>query len=104
MKAILLIFTLFLGVSACAPKPAPAPAYDPALDVTPGLNDKEPDTCHARNFGYYIGKPLAELQIALAGQPLMVLAPGALGSQEYNSARINAYVDAAGMVYHLSCG
>lgn len=106
MKAILLIFTLFLGLSACAPEPEPAPlpAYDPTIDVTPGLNDREPDTCHAGNFGFYVGRPVAELQAAVVDKPLAVIVPGALGSQEYNSARINAYVDGAGTVYRLSCG
>lgn len=104
MKAILLFFSLFLGLSACAPEPEPMPVYDPNIDVTPGLNDKEPDTCHAGKFSYYVGKPVAALQVAVADKPLVVLAPGALGSQEYNSGRINAFVDATGLVYRLSCG
>jgi hypothetical protein len=104
MQAIVPIFILFLGLSACAPEPKPVPLFDPAVDVTPGLNDKEPDICHARNFSYYIGKPVAELRTAVSGRPLMVLAPGALGSQEYDAARINAYVDGSGLVYRLSCG
>ena len=104
MKAILLIIPLFLGLSACAPDPEPVPVYDPKIDVTPGLNDKEPDTCHAALFSYYIGKPVAEVQAAVADKPLMVIAPGSLGSQEYNSARINAFVDDKGLVYRLSCG
>ena len=104
MKAIFPIFPLLFGLMACAPEPEPVPVYDPSIDVTPGLNDKEPDTCHAANFSYYVGKPVAELQTAVADKPLMILAPGALGSQEYNSGRINAFVDAAGLVYRLSCG
>lgn len=104
MKAILPFITLFLGISACAPEPEPLPVYDPKVDVTPGLNDKEPDTCHAGLFSYYIGKPVTEVQAAVAGKPLMVIAPGSLGSQEYDSARINAFVDDKGLVYRLSCG
>lgn len=106
MKATLPIITLALGLSACAskPEPVPVPVYDPKVDVTPGLNDKEPDTCHAGLFTYYIGKPVTEVQAAVAGKPLMVIAPGSLGSQEYDSARINAFVDDKGLVYRLSCG
>lgn len=104
MKAILPIFTLFLALAACAPEPEPVPVYDPSIDVTPGLNDKEPDTCHAANFSYYVGKPVTELQVAVAGKPLRIMAPGALGSQEYDSGRINAFVDETGLVYRLSCG
>ena len=47
---------------------------------------------------------MAELQAAVADKPLAILAPGSLGSQEYNSGRINAFVDDAGLVYRLSCG
>ena len=104
MKAIFPIFTLFLGLAACAPEPEPVPLYDPNVDLTPGLNDKEPDTCHAGNFASYIGKPVTELQAAAADKPLVVLAPGALGSQEYDAARINAFVDQTGTLYRLSCG
>ena len=104
MKAVLPIFALFLGLSACAPAPAPAPVFDPSVDVTPGLNDKEPDTCHAARYRFFVGKPPAELQAVLDGKPMVVMGPGSLGSQEYSSARINAFVDEAGMIYRLSCG
>jgi hypothetical protein len=104
MKAFSLISVVLAGLAACAPEPEPVPLYDPTIDVTPGLNDKEPDICHAANFSYYVGKPVAELQTAVADKPLLVLAPGSLGSQEYNSARINAFVDETGNVYRLSCG
>lgn len=104
MKAFALFTTLLLGLSACAPKPEPVPVHDPNIDVTPGLNDKEPDTCRAGLFGFYIGRPVAEIQAAVADKPLMVLAPGALGTQDYNAARINAFVDDKGLVSRLSCG
>ncbi len=104
MKPFLMISAAVLALSACAPEPEPAPVFDPNIDVTPGLNDKEPDTCHASNFSYYVGKPIAELQAAVAGKDLMVMAPGSLGSQEYSSGRIDAFVDEAGLVYRLSCG
>lgn len=104
MKPFLMISAIVLALSACAPAPAPVPVYDPSIDVTPGLNDKEPDTCRAGNFTYYVGRPIAELQTAVAGKELLVMAPGSLGSQEYNAGRINAFVDEAGLVYRLSCG
>lgn len=104
MQSIVPIFAVFLALSACVAPPEPMPAYDPAVDVTPGLNDKEPDLCRARNFTYYIGKPVAELHAAVADKPLLILSPGTLGSQDYDSARINAHVDQAGRVYRLSCG
>ena len=104
MKAFLPIIAALVSLSACAPEPEPTPAYDPTVDVTPGLNDKEPDTCHAANFSYYIGKPASELQAAVADKPLVLRAPGALGSQEYDSSRIDAYIDEKGLVYRLTCG
>lgn len=104
MKAIVPIFILLAGLSACAPEPEHVPLFDPNVDVTPGLNDKEPDTCHAANFTAFIGRPVTDLQAAAMDKEIVVMAPGALGSQEYDSARINAYVDPAGVIYRLSCG
>jgi hypothetical protein len=104
MKAFPLFSALFIGLAACAPAPEPAPVFDPNVDVTPGLNDKEPDTCRAGLFTFYVGRPVAEIQAAVADKPLMVIAPGSLGTQDYNAARINAFVDDKGLVYRLSCG
>lgn len=104
MKPIAATIIVFLGLCACAPEPEPVPVLDPAIDRTPGLNDKEPDTCHAGNFLFYVGRPVSELQVAVSGRPLRVIAPGALGTQEYSADRIDAFVDDKGLVYRLSCG
>lgn len=109
MKPFALMSALILGLAACAPAPEPEPVFDPNVDVTPGLNDKEPDTCHAVNFAFYVGKPVADLKLAVAHRAqqvgsFQILAPGALGTQEYDSGRINAHIDAAGTVTRLSCG
>jgi hypothetical protein len=104
MQRFLLFSTLILALSACTPPPEPIQAYDPTIDVTPGLNDKEPDLCNSDLFSFYIGRPVAEIRAAVAGKPLLILGPGTLGSQEYNASRINAFVDDKGKVYRLSCG
>lgn len=107
MKAILPIFILVLGLSACAPEPEPEPLplpVDPTIDVTPGLNDREPDTCKAASFGHLIGQPVASLQAAAVGKEIRMIAPGAIITQEYNAFRINAHLDGNGNIFRLTCG
>jgi hypothetical protein len=104
MKASVSIFALVLVFGACAPEPEPLPPFDPNADVTPGLNDKEPDTCHAANHAYLLGQPVAALSSAGITKEVRVIAPGALGTQEYNSQRINVTLDDAGTILRLSCG
>jgi hypothetical protein len=104
MKAFLSLAVLMLALVACAPKPEPVPVRDPNVDVTPGLNEREPDTCHAALYRWFVGKPVAEFQAAASGKNLTVITPISLGSQEYDSSRINAFTDNAGLVTRLSCG
>lgn len=104
MRAFFSLATLMLVLAACAPKPEPMPVRDPNVDVTPGLNEREPDTCHAALYRWFVGKPVAEFQAAAVGKTLAVITPTSLGSQEYDSTRINAYTDTAGLVTRLSCG
>lgn len=104
MKAILPILALSFGLFACAPEPEPAPVPDPNVDVTPGLNDREPDTCKAASYAHLIGQPIASLQAAAAGKAVRIIAPGAIVTQEYDAFRIDAHLDDAGNILRLTCG
>lgn len=105
MKAILPIFALFLGLSACAPKPEPLPVpVDPNVDLTPGWNDKEPDTCKASQYQYLVGQPATALGTAGITRAYRVIPPGALVSQEYDSQRIDVQTDNEGIILRLTCG
>lgn len=104
MKAFARFSALLLCLAACATEPESVPVYGPGADITPGLNDKEPDTCKVALFSPYIGRPVTEIQAAVGSNPLLVVLPGSLGTQDYDAARINAFVDDNGLVYRLSCG
>lgn len=97
---------LVMGLMGCvaAPKPAPLPVVDPMVDLTPGWNEAEPDTCGATPFLHLVGGPVD--RVHMAGMPgiYRVVAPGAIVSQEYNAHRIDIQVDAKGTVTRLTCG
>ena len=107
MKLFVAILALLLA--ACSPREAPRPApvmpATPPVDVTPGFNEKEPDTCKAAGLQGLIGQPSGMLRtVALAG-PLRVVGPNEVVDQEeYRSTRVDAYVDGAGVIARLSCG
>ena len=112
MKPIpaLFLLGLALGPAGCAPSaeapPAVAPAQrPPSAEVTPGLNEKEPDTCKAAGLYEVIGQPSGMLRTTPAPGPVRVIAPDTVYDQEeYRSDRINVFVDGAGVIRYLSCG
>lgn len=98
-------FVCVLALAACAREPEPEPLpVDPNIDLTPGWNDKEPDTCHAADFQYLVGQPSTALDMAGITRAYRVIVPGALVSQEYDSQRIDVQVDEAGTITRLTCG
>lgn len=110
MISSLRLFPVLALMAACAPQPEPLPAHPPPIgppvDVTPGLNEKEPDTCKAAPLMVHLGQPVGALQAAVAatGQKLRVIGPGDIVSQEYDSFRVDALVDGAGLVTRITCG
>ncbi len=102
---------LCLVAAACAAPPepepvqTPAPVFDPSVDVTPGFNDREPDTCKASGLQGYVGQPVSVVQsLALPG-PVRVIAPGEMYDQEeYHSNRVDVRTDGAGTITSISCG
>ncbi len=114
-KSSALLVALFLA--ACAPEPEPAqavmpqmpPGIDPVtgmpVDLTPGLNEREPDTCHAADHQFLMGQTEAEVRAAGITRPTRMVIPGGIVSQEeYNSFRINFYTDATGRIVRIACG
>lgn len=109
MKPIPALFplALCLGLAGCTPPPPEvAPAQRPSsADATPGLNEKEPDTCKAAGMQAMIGQPSGMLRTVAAPGPVRVIAPDTVYDQgEYRSDRINVFVDGAGVIRYLSCG
>ena len=115
MKLSSLLFVLPLVLAACgAPEPVVAPqslppGIDPVtgqpIDLTPGLNEREPDTCHAADHQYLMGQTEVEVRAAGITRPTRMVIPGGIVSQEeYNSFRINFYTDATGRIVRIACG
>ncbi len=106
--------SVVLMMAACAPKPAPqpvvqtVPGLDPVtgqpFDLTPGLNDLEPDVCKGQVYSGLIGQPAAAVASAGIVKPVRVIPLGSLITEEYSSARINFYLDGAGNIAKISCG
>mgnify|MGYP006199418061 FL=1 len=115
-KSTALLLTLFMAACAPAPEPAPMPVQpvvppgiDPVtgqpIDLTPGLNDREPDTCHAADVQYLLGQTEAAVSAAGLTRPTRMVVPGGIFSQEeYNSFRVNFCTDSTGRIVRISCG
>jgi hypothetical protein len=109
---------LTITLTACAPAPRYSPEPEPPrpiagvdpvsgvlVDVTPGLNEREPDTCKAFQHTALLGQPASVVQAAQIGKPKRIVAPGSIISQEeYDSFRVNFYLDQTGKVIRINCG
>jgi hypothetical protein len=114
-SSLLLVLPLLM-LAACGPTPAPEappvvvpPGIDPVtgqpVDLTPGLNDREPDTCHAADYQYLMGQSETAVTAAGITRPTRLVPMGGIVSQEeYNSFRINFHLDAAGTIVLINCG
>lgn len=92
------------GVAACVQDRAPEPALPPG-DVTPGFNEREPDTCKAAGLQGLLGQPSAGLQAMPMPGPVRIIAPGdVVDQEEYRSSRIDVKVDSTGIITQVSCG
>lgn len=107
-SCILLALMLMGCTPPTKPLPPTVPGLDPVtgqpVDVTPGLNDLEPDVCNGTAYNRLIGQPAAAVATAGIAAPTRVIPLGALITEEYSSARINFYLDGAGNIAKISCG
>ena len=108
------LFALALMLAGCAPiperEPLPptVPGIDPVtgqpFDLTPGLNDLEPEVCKGQIYSGLIGQPGAAVATAGITQPTRVIPLSSLVTEEYSSQRIDFYLDGAGNIAKISCG
>lgn len=99
-------------LSACTPAPEPLPPTVPGIDpitgqpvdLTPGLNDLEPDVCKSAPYMRLIGQPAAAVAGAGITAPTRIVPLGGLITEDYSSSRINFYLDGAGKIAKISCG
>ena len=96
-----------LLLAACGPAPVARPGAGdsaPFVDVTPGLTEVEPNTCHLDDFAQYQGQPAAVVAAAGITRAYRVIVPGGIISQEYSAARVNFWLNAKGEVEQIGCG
>jgi hypothetical protein len=96
-----------IGMAACVADPPAEPAAlpGPAADLTPGFNEREPDTCKAAGLQHLLGQPSATLQTLPMPGPVRIIAPGdVVDQEEYRSTRIDVKVDSTGIITQISCG
>lgn len=115
-KTSALVMALFLAACGPSPEPELAPVnpvlptgLDPMtgqpIDTTPGLNDREPDTCHAADYQNLLGQTENEVRASGITRPVRMVTMTTIVDQEmYDSFRINFHTDATGRIVRISCG
>lgn len=101
--------TLLALLSACGPAPVPDVVppegdFTDLIDVTPGLNDIEPDHCGAAAFDVYLSQPVAVLQGVPISRDYRVIPFDGIVTQEYNAYRINFRLNGRGDIAKVDCG
>lgn len=105
-----LVLAAVASMTACAPAPAPQPvaAIDP-VPIAPiagvsGLESREPDACHAKDYIAALGQPGAVISGLGVTREFRVVEYRGIEPQEYNPLRIVFRLDAAGNIYNIDCG
>lgn len=107
MRMPVLVIGLVLTGCAAPPPPAPVPQVVPPgpVDVTPGLTEREPDTCGAGGLAQLVGQPSGMVRTVPMPGPYRIITPGQVVDQnEYRSDRVDIHTDAEGMILRISCG
>lgn len=92
-----LVLGLMLATAGCVPA-GPVPD-DPAIPFDPG-----PDDCGASGLQGLLGQPEAVLQTLRFGQPVRIIRPGMMVTQDYMPTRLNIHIDAMGQIDRIVCG
>lgn len=89
--------------------PAPAlrgdgstPTNKPPVQVAPPV--AQTDQCGASKLMYLRGKPLSTLNSMQFTQPLRIILPGQMVTQDFNPDRLNIMINAQNMIENLRCG
>ncbi len=98
-------------LAACAPVPAPAPVEPmPVVEpVTPvsgvaGLEERQPDACHAGNYVRALGQPATVIPTLGITRSYRVVEFRGIEPQEYDPLRIVFRLDQAGTITNIDCG
>lgn len=100
-------------MAGCAPAPAPVPAPVPVAvaPVSPlptegiaGLEERQPDLCHAKDYVGALGQPGSVIPTLGVSREFRVVEFRGIEPQEYNPLRIVFRLDASGNIYNIDCG
>lgn len=108
----LLVLAALAPLAACMPAAAPAPEPVLAVDPVPvspvagisGLQSREPDACHAKDYISALGQPGSIIPGLGVTREYRVVEYRGIEPQEYNSLRIVFRLDAAGNIQNIDCG
>ena len=101
------------AVAGCAPAPAPMPAPVPAMaqpappppaEGIAGLQEREPDLCHAGDYTASLGQPGSVIPSLGITRDYRVVEYRGIEPQEYDPLRIVFRLDASGNIYNIDCG
>lgn len=123
MTKALIALLAILPLAACmAPQPyqhvAPVPSMQPIPAVQPiasvpnvtpvagisGLQSREPDACHAKDYSHAIGQSGSLIPTLGVTREYTVVEYRGIESQEYNPLRIVFRLDQAGNITNIDCG
>lgn len=105
-------FAVLALLAACAPAPisqpvapvvAPADSAVPVTDLA-GLESREPDLCHAKDWVGYLSQPATVIPTLNLGRPYRIVQWRGIEPQDYNPQRIVFRLDAGGNIYNIDCG
>lgn len=112
MTRALIALLALAPLAACAPSyqsaPEPVPAIAP-VPVSPvagisGLQSREPDACHAKDYVSSLGQPGTVIQTLGVTREYRVVEYRGIEPQEYDPLRIVFRLDAAGNIQNIDCG
>ncbi|MEM9845233.1 MAG: I78 family peptidase inhibitor [Pseudomonadota bacterium] len=94
-------------LAGCGPSVPPSNVPDPGTGVGlsgSGLVERTPDTCGLSDFLGLVGQPASAANSIVSSQPVRVVTPGSIVTNEYNPQRVNVDVDGNNTITSVRCG
>ncbi len=117
MKHMIMACVAGLALMACSPSTEPTPATpaepmaaapsttEPAAPVTtPPADPAASDTCNLAQYTALVGKPATDPGVPAASATVRIIKPGDQVTMDFQAARLNIEVDAAGNISGVRCG
>ena len=114
MKHMIMACVAGLALMACSPSTEPTPAT-PAEPMAAAPASTEPatpppadpaavDTCNMAQYVTLVGKPATGAGVPAASATVRIIKPGDQVTMDFQAARLNIEVDAAGNISGVRCG